>query len=212
MRLTLFSFILAIALSSACLGQEWELGGVGGYGWYYNPTIRNPATSGRGGFPPRAALGVVLTENLYEYISGEFRYLFRFGGPQLQANGITESAHGYTNAITYDIVFHMRPRESNLRPFISTGAGIKVYTASGIREEPQPLIGLALLTPVTQVEPAIGVGGGLKYMLHKNVQLRLDIRTYLTPLPNEVIRPRGTSVVHGWIYDFVPLAGISYVF
>jgi len=50
-------------------------------------------------------------------------------------------------------------------------------------------------------------------LLPKHIQLRVDFRLLMTPLPNEVIRPTGTSTrIHGWVYDFVPLAGISYVF
>ena len=119
---------------------------------------------------------------------------------------------GYTNSITYDFLFHMTPRESAVRPFVAAGAGIKVYTGSR-RDMTQPLAGLAVLRPVTQVEPDISVGGGLKYLLPRHIQLRVDFRLLMTPLPNEVIRPTGTSTrIHGWVYDFVPLVGISYVF
>jgi len=212
MRLIQFSFALALTCSPMCLAQNWELGGLGGYGWYYNPSIIDPANSGRAGFPPRAAIGVVFAENMYNYIGGELRYLFRFGGPQLQSNGVTENATGYTNAITYDLLFHMTPRESNVRPFLAAGAGIKAFTGSS-QCLVQPLAGLAVLRPLTQVEPAIDLGGGLKYLLPKHIQVRLEFRVYMTPLPNEVIRPTGPlSAIHGWIYDFVPLAGISYVF
>jgi hypothetical protein len=34
----------------------------------------------------------------------------------------------------------------------------------------------------------------------------------MTPLPDKLFRPIGPSVIRGWLYDFVPLAGISYVF
>jgi hypothetical protein len=71
---------------------------------------------------------------------------------------------------------------------------------------------LALLRPVTQVEPAISVGGGLKCSFAKHAQFRIDFRTYFTPTPDDVIRPTGLSAIHGWLSTIVPTAGISYVF
>jgi hypothetical protein len=213
MNLTPLRILIATTFASACLAAEtWELGAVGGYGWYHNPSITNSPASGSAGFPSRAALGVVFGETPFNYVGGELRWLYRFGGAQLQSSGITEAAPGYTNTITYDFLFHMTPRESAVRPFVAAGAGIKVYTASR-RDLNQPLAGLAVLRPVTEVEPDISLGGGLKYLLPKHIQLRVDFRLLMTPLPNEVIRPTGTSTrIHGWVYDFVPLAGISYVF
>lgn len=106
----------------------------------------------------------------------------------------------------------MTPRESKIRPFVAAGAGIKVYNGS-FREVDQPLTNLALLRAVTQVEPAISVGAGLKYLLPKHIQFRVDFRVVPTPLPDAVIRPTGPLTrIHGWVYDFLPLAGLSYVF
>jgi hypothetical protein len=34
----------------------------------------------------------------------------------------------------------------------------------------------------------------------------------MTSLPDQLFRPTGPSVIRGWLYDFVPLGGISYVF
>jgi hypothetical protein len=51
------------------------------------------------------------------------------------------------------------------------------------------------------------------YLLPKHVQLRLEFRAVMAPLPDRVIQPtRSLTRIHGWVYDFVPLFGISYVF
>jgi hypothetical protein len=211
MRLTFLTLALALTIPSSCLAQNWEVGGLGGYGWYHNPSISDSVTSVRAGFPSHAAVGAVFTDNMYQYVGGELFYLARFGGPQIESNGIKESVNGYTNAITYDLLFHMRPRESKIRPFVSAGAGIKVFTGSSLNLY-QPLDGLAVLTRRTQVEPAVNLGAGLKYLLPKHIQLRLAFQVLMSPLPDEVIRPVGFANIHGWVYDFVPLAGIGYVF
>jgi hypothetical protein len=204
--------LLAVAFSSLCLAQTWEIGAVGGYGWYHNSSLTNPLDSATAGFPPRAAVGIAFGEDPYKHLGGELRWLFRFGGPLLESNGIKENAVGYTNTITYDLLFHMTTRESKIRPFVAAGAGIKVYTGS-FRDVNQPLTDFAVLRPVTEVEPAISVGAGVKYLLPKHIQLRLDFKMLTTPLPDEVIRPtHPLTRIHGWVYDFLPLGGIGYVF
>jgi hypothetical protein len=212
MSLNPLKLFLATAVSSVCLAQTWEVGIVGGYGWYRNPSLANPPDSGSAGFPSRAAVGVVFGQDRYNYISGELRWLFRFGGPQLDSHGIKESATGYTNTATYDFLFHLTPRESDVRPFVAAGMGIKAFKDSS-EDLNQPLAGLAVLRPIQQVEPAISVGGDLKYRLPRHVQLRVDFRTLMSPLPDRVIRTTSPSMrTHGWVYDFVPLGGISYAF
>jgi hypothetical protein len=205
---------LLLTFASACLAQPWELGASGGYGWYLYPTIANASGSVQAGMPAKGALGVTLTENMNSYIGGEIRYLLRFGGPQLRSDGTQANLGGHTNVVTYDFLFYATHRESAIRPFVSGGAGIKVYTGNGQRfaDIGQPLINFALLRPITQVEPAISVGGGVKFNLADHVQLRVELRTYMTPLPDQVFRPTGLSKIHGWLYDLVPLGGISYVF
>lgn len=49
-------------------------------------------------------------------------------------------------------------------------------------------------------------------LFHKHTFLRLDFRTQMTPFPNQVFKSTDPSSVHGWVYSFVPLGGISYVF
>ena len=204
--------MVATFLSLPGLAQEWELGAAGGYGAYVNPSIVTSSGSIEPGFAPKGVIGVVFGQNMYEHIGGEVRYLFQWGGPQLQSQGVHASAMGHTNLITYDVLFHTSNREANLRPYFAAGAGIKVFTGSQLRAVGQPLVSGALLVPATQVEPVISAGAGLKYKVHKHVIIRLDFRTYFSPLPDEIFRPTGDSRIRGWVYNFVPLAGISSVF
>jgi hypothetical protein len=196
------------------LAQPWELGAIGGYGWYHNPSITNASGSAQSGFPARAAFGVTFTQNMYNHVGGEIRYLFRFGGAELKSSGMEANLDGHTNLVTYDFLFYTSSKESSIRPYVAAGAGIKVYSGLGPRylDLNQPLGNFALLRPVNQVEPAISVGGGMKFLMPKRTQLRVDFRAYMTPLPDQLFRPIGPSVIRGWLYDFVPLGGISYVF
>jgi hypothetical protein len=218
MRLIPCTIVLALASACPVIAQKWEIGGLGGYGWYQNSTISNstisnPPTSGGVGFPSRATFGVVLVENPYHYWGGEIRWLYQWGGPQIESNGIKTSMTGYSNLVTYDFVLYPVRSESGLRPYLAGGAGVKVYTGTGFRFVGlRPTAGLALLRPVNQAEPAISVGGGLKYWFAKHAQVRIDFRTYFTPTPNDIIRPIGFSTIRSWLSTFVPTAGISYIF
>jgi hypothetical protein len=205
-----FGFLtVACSLAQA---QPWEFGAGFGFGTSHDPNISSPTASAQSDFRTKAALSVIWAENPYQYLGGEFRYTFRWGGPKLTANGTQASMDGYANVLTYDILIHMKPRESRVRPYIAGGAGIKIYTASSQEFANQPLSDIALLRPGTQVEPVISAGGGIKYLLTTGLQLRVDFRTHMTPLPNDLIHPVGKSVIHGWTYDFLPMLGVSYVF
>jgi hypothetical protein len=205
--------VLALTVPITCVAQNWEVGAAGGYGWYNNATISNGVTSVEAGFPPRGAIGAVFGNNMYEYVGGELRYLLRFGGPELRSGGLVSSMTGYTNVIAYDVLIHMKPRDEKLRPFVAGGAGVKVFTSTGLLPNNSLTADLAGLRRDTQVEPVISAGAGLKYRFTKHAQFRMDFRTYFSPLPDEIFRRRrGFSAIHGWVYDFVPMAGISYVF
>jgi hypothetical protein len=166
--------------------------------------------------PAKGAIGVTLAENIKDHLGGELRYLFRFGGPQLRSDGTQANLTGHTNVITYDFLLQATHHFEvwAIRPFVSGGAGIKVFSGNGQRfaDINQPLVNLALLRPITQVEPAISVGSGVKFLFGDHVALRIELRTYMSPLPDEVFRPFGQTRIRGWLYDFVPLAGVSYVF
>jgi hypothetical protein len=218
MRLILGTVTLTIACSCQGIGQEWEIGALGGFGWnrnstISNSTIANPPTSGEIGFPSRGTFGVTAAENPYHYWGGEIRWLYQWGGPQIESNGVKTSISGYSNLVTYDFVVYPVRSESGFRPYLAGGAGVKAYTGTGFRwDGQQPVARLAFLRTVTEAEPAISVGGGLKYRFARHALLRLDFRAYFTPTPDNVIRPIGFSQIRGWLFEFVPTVGISSVF
>jgi hypothetical protein len=165
------------------------------------------------GFPNRGVIGAVFGENPYEHLGGEIRYLFQFGGPELKFDGLRTNTTGYTNLVVYDFLIHMTRKEDKLRPFIAGGAGVKAFTTTGNILVNQPLQDFArLVVSHTQAEPVISAGAGLKYRATRHVQLRVDFRTYFSPLPDEIFRRPRTAILHGWVYNFVPMAGVSYMF
>ena len=203
---------LAMLLSCSCAAQPWEIGGLAGFAWYQNATITNPTGSVEAGFTPKFATGVVFGENIHKYIGGEVRWMLIFGQPLLRMDGIQANATGYTNLVDYDLFIHTARERAKIRPFLAAGAGVKVYSETGGINLTQPLLGFAVLRRVNQTEPLIRVGGGLKYKVHRHVQFRVDFRTYMTPTPDELFRRTLVSTIHGWVYNFVPTVGLSYLF
>jgi Outer membrane protein beta-barrel domain len=214
MRVTLFGMALTMTLSPFGLAQQWEAGAAVGYGWLYDSSISNSniGQSASAGLHPGLAVGGLLGDNMYKYIGGEARYLFQWGSPQLQYQGTRADMSGYSNLLVYDLLVHMTSRDSRVRPYVAGGAGIKIYTGTSQQYLTQPLERFAVLVPNTQVEPAISVGAGLKYRIKRHTLLRADFRAYMTPLPDELFRTTGASAIRGWIFDFVPQVGISYLF
>jgi hypothetical protein len=214
MRLTLLSLAFGITLSPMCLAQQWEFGATSGYSFYTNASIGNPIAeqSASAGFRPGYTLGAVFGENLYNYVGGELRYLFLWGTPQINFQGTRATMAGYTNLVVYDVLVHMASRDSSVRPYLAAGAGIKVYGGTSAGSLMQPLTQFAVLRPLTQVEPAVSVGGGLKYLVARHALLRADFRAYMSALPNHLFRTTGVSEIRGWVYNFVPQVGVGYLF
>ena len=214
MRVTLLTSVIAAAFSNICLAQEWEVGAAAGYGFYNNASVGNPVTglSASAGFHQGFALGALFGENMYEHVGGELRYLFLWGAPELQFQNTRASMRGFTNLVVYDVLVHMKSRDSKVRPYLAGGAGIKVFTGTSTQFLAQPLAEFAVLRPLQQVEPTISAGGGLKYRVARHALLRADFRAYMSPLPNRLFRPTGLSEIRGWVYNFVPQLGIGYTF
>jgi hypothetical protein len=214
MRATLLTSVFAVTLSSVCLAQQWEVGAAAGYSAYNNATIGNPVAgvSASAGVRSGFALGAVFGQNMYEYVGGELRYLFLWGAPELQFQGIRATMSGYSNLVVYDVLIHMKSRDSKVRPFLAVGAGVKVFSGTSRQFLTQPLEEFAVLRPLNQVEPAVSVGGGLKYRVARHTLLRADFRTYMSPLPDRLFRTTGFSEIRGWVYNFVPQVGVAYTF
>jgi Outer membrane protein beta-barrel domain len=201
-----------LIFSLSANAQHWELGGAAGFGKYRNASVTSPAGTADIGITTQAAGSVVIGEDLYRRLGGEFRYTFQAGDLQVKSGGQEGTFEGRSHAVHYDFLYHAARRGSRFRPFAAGGGGIKVY--QGIGKEPafQPLSQFALLTKRDQVEGMISFGGGVKFLLAKHAQVRFDFRDYATPAPDRVFTAAARGKIHGWLHDFVALGGMSFVF
>lgn len=195
-----------------CWAQNYELGGAGGYGFYHDGTIYAPGSEIQAGIRDRFAAGAVFGQDLYEYVSGEIRYLYQDGHPYLLANGVRTDIQGQSHALTYDVLFHFRERSRKFRPFLAAGLGTKGYVIAGPAPSPQPVPNIATLTTTDQWKFATTVGGGVKYRIQEHVLLRVDFLDYITTFPRRQILPAPNNTARGIFEQFTPLFGVSYIF
>jgi hypothetical protein len=203
---------LIVVFAALCSAQPYEAGATIGYGWYRNGTVIAPDGKVTAGIGNRFVAGAVLGEDLYEHVGGELRYLYQDGDPFVSAGGKKANVQGHSHSLTYELLFHPRPREAKLRPFGAIGAGFKYYATNGPEPAQQPFPGIVTLTNSSQFRWLISVGGGVKYRIHKHVLLRGDFRDYISPFPKKLFVPAQGGTDRGIFNQFTPMFGVSYWF
>jgi hypothetical protein len=199
-----------LACTFGCFGQQWELGAGSGYGFYRNASIDSPAGSANAGFRDNYVITAWFGQDLYEHVSGEFRYTYQNGGPFIQAGGLQTGLKGQSNAFHYDALFHFRRRHVSIRPYLAAGVGAKIYVVSGPAILFQPLSPIGVVTTNDETKFLGSVGGGITLSLGSRVRIRLDFRDYITGFPSKLIVPRGSS--NGILHQLTPMAGFAFAF
>lgn len=207
------SMIFAAGLSAQSTEYPtWEVGALGGFGFSNDLTIKSFQGSANASLAPGGALGVFGGEDMYNYISGEARYLYRYSDLRLSSAGTTVDFGGHTHLLTGNFLFHFRPRQSRVRPFIAAGGGISVLTGTGAESANQPLGSFAALTNTHETLPTADIGVGVKFNLQKHLRLRLEIDDYISPRPSKVIAVAPGATGSGWLNDVVGFGGLSFTF
>jgi opacity protein-like surface antigen len=205
--------LLALLLPAAwAQEQQYEIGGILGYGFYRAATVYTPAGDATAGIRNRFAAGAVVGEDLYQYISGELRYLYQDGDPFVSSGSLRGNENGGSHAFDYSLLFHLKPREAKLRPFFAIGAGAKYYRVNGPEPQTQPLPAIVTLTNQSQWQFLTTVGVGIKYRWKDHVLLRADFRDYITPFPKNIFVQAQGGTDRGLFEQFTPSVGISYWF
>jgi hypothetical protein len=210
--------VLTAAAASAQDSQRWDVGVVGGFGLTTDLTVNNGSGSATTGFKNGAVLGVYGGEDQYRYWSGEASYLYRQSDLKLSSGNVSESFGAHTHLFTGDILLHFRPREARIRPFVSFGAGLEVIVGTGNEGAPQPLGNcffanptcFAALTATREVQVAGEVGAGVKIQLANHLRLRLQVRDYLSPRPDQVISPGPGASMSGFPNDIVATGSLGF--
>ncbi len=214
MRSITVGCVATLALAYACAAQDrgWEVGGAVGFGIMRNATIDNPSGSVTAGFDNRVTAGAVVGEDLYSHLSGELRYDFRDNDLVIKNGGQKVNMDGDSHLVHYDMLIYPTTKEARIRPFAAVGGGIRLFRATGREYVTQPFSDFALLTQTSEVKPLISVGAGLKAKLTDHTAIRVDFREYISPFPEQLFVTLPGAKIHGWLFDSVPMAGLSFTF
>jgi opacity protein-like surface antigen len=205
-------FLPALFFTAAAYAQQFEIGANVGYGWYRDGQIFSSSGTADAGILNRFTAGVIIGEEISNYVSGEFRYLYQDGHPFLQFAGVRTDIQGNSDALTYALLFHFKPRDHRWRPFLAGGVGAKDYVIAGPAPYPQPIPQIASLTTNDVWKVAFDVGGGVKIRLIPHMLLRAEFRDYITTFPRQEIVPAPHNTARGIFEQFTPLFGVSYTF
>jgi hypothetical protein len=205
------AFAASVAAPMA-MAQSWEFGGGVGGGFYTSQDVSGSAGSAAAKLATNIAGSAWLTNNGAGHWGGELRYDYQLGDLQLNGAGTSASFAAYSQAFHYDALWYPMRSGSRIRPFVSAGAGVKIFKGTGAQVAYQPLNQIALLTQAQDLTPMASVGAGVKIQLASRVSLRIELHDYLTPFPKQVITPNAGEKVSGlgWLQDFVPMVGVSY--
>jgi hypothetical protein len=198
--------------AAAASAQSWEIGGAAGSGSYHDATITAASGQAQAGMGNGMAPSVVVCDNMYEHVSGEFRYLYQGGQPFVSQGSVKGTMAGKSHTFVYDALVHLRGRQSRIRPYFAIGAGVKGYVTPGPAPSPEPLLKVAALVAKNQWALAGSVGGGIKVSVQKHIVLRFDIRDYLTQFPKRQIVPASGTTVSSLLQQITPMGGVGLVF
>jgi hypothetical protein len=205
--------IAALALVAASASaQNYEIGAAVGNGGYRNATVTAPSGQAQAGMGDAIAPSVVVCDNMYDRVSGEFRYLYQGGQPFVSQGGVKGTMAGRSHTFVYDALVQVRGRERRIRPYLAIGVGAKGYVTPGPAPSPEPLPKVAALLGKSQWTLVGSVGGGIKVKVHEHILLRFDLRDYVTPFPKQQIAPATGATLSGLLQQITPMGGVSFVF
>lgn len=192
--------------------QRFEFGGGIGGTFSTSKTITGSGGTAEASLPKGLAGSIWLGHNMYRLVGGEFRYDFETGDYKLKGSGQEVSFGGRSHSVHYDVHVHFSPLGSKVRPYVLVGGGVKRYSGTGAERAFQPLSRIAVLSNTNELKAMMTFGAGLKMSIGHNLNVRLEFRDTMTPFPGKIILPTSGGNPGGWVHDFSPLIGISYVF
>ena len=206
-----FLVVLVIAFPAA-FGQQWEAGVFAGGAFLNRVSLQGAPVAVSAGFRAGPVAGASLSHNLYPRLAGEIRYGFEHTDARLSSGGSTSAFSGQAHVLDYDLVIHARPRNHPLRPYLSAGAGIKIFRGTGSEVAYRPLMQYGYLTRAREWKPMLVFGGGVKFRLRGRLLARIEIRDQLTRFPQKIIAPAPGITIQGWLQDVVPTVGLAWIY
>lgn len=206
------SICLLALLALPGSAQRVELGGGGGYGFYRTVSVIAPGGTVDAGIQNRFTITAWGTDHMYEYLSGQIRYVYQDGDPFLKGSGQKVNVQGKSHSIHYDVLVYTRRRAARIRPHFAVGVGAKWYVVTGPANPDQPFLPIAQVTTATESKFLFDAGGGMEVRLKPRAVLLLDFRDYITTFPKKIIQPVPLATARGLFNQFTPSVSLAISF
>lgn len=172
---------------------KYEINLFGGGNFYNRQNIQPHQDMSNGGVG-----GFRFTQNFWEYISleqtgmvhGVANAVYRIPGTEREYSFGARLRQFHVNP-----VFHFKPRQSRIRPFVTAGYGLDYF---GVTEDARRQIGNGVNTPFQQLtnlesgfKLAFNYGAGVKAKLTERIGLRFDVRGFSTASPSFGVKGAG---------------------
>src|ERR1700732_3233605 len=108
----------AIAIAPALMAQKFEFGGGVGGGFYTSQDVTGTLGSAAAKIQTNLAGSAWFANNSSGRWGGELRYDYQRGDLQLSQSGTQATFAGMSHAIHYDVLWHLTPNGSRIRPFV----------------------------------------------------------------------------------------------
>lgn len=211
MKLNYIFGVVALGAPLLC-AQQWEAGGLGGFGITPELTAKSADGSASTGLKNGALFGAFGGSNDYGRLGGEASYIYRVSDLKVSSGGQEASFAAHSQFLDFRMLVHFAPRESKVRPFVAVGGGVGIYSGTGTANAAQPLNNFVALTNTRETKPMASGALGVKYRLSPHLALRFEVRDYATPFPNRLIGPAPGVTVSGWFNNIIAIGGIGGVF
>lgn len=208
-------FISRLAIAAVCAipaFAQWELGATGGYGFRRDLTVNNAGGTAQLKFQPGPVFGFYGGQTEHGYLGGEAHYLYESSDMKVQSGGREATMGSRAHVMHFDFLVHTSDSRARIRPFLAIGGGVKIFEGTGPDRAAQPLSNFVLLTRTHELKPVMSPAVGLKVRLSRHVLFRAEMRYFGSPAPEKVAAPAPGATIHGWVHDFVPVAGIAGTF
>lgn len=213
MRKFVFTSLFALLVGApGAYAQRGEIGVAVGGSLYRNQTLTNNGQSVTTGLSNGLSGSAWLGQDMYKYVGGEIRFTYERNDYQLSGLGSNLAFSGDAQVVNYDLLVHFTPRKARVRPFVLGGGGVKWYRGTGSESSVQPLSRFALLTHENELKPVVSVGAGVKVAVSQHINLRLEVRDYLTAFPNKIVTPNTNTSGTNMLHNIVPSLGLAYTF
>jgi hypothetical protein len=201
---------LVSTMAPLAYGQKWEVGAGGGASIYSPSTATGTATSVDVKFKPGFGASAYVGQ-LGNRLGGEIRYDWFSNEMELSGSGKTFNMGGRSQAIHYDVLFYFNNRNAKARPYLLAGGGVKQYTGTGNAVPLQPFINTVVLTNTSEWKPLVTAGGGVRFAMGEHAHLRVELVSFMTQAPENVVTPVNGANLSSWFFSFAPVFSVSYV-